>query len=209
MKFAEDAADVLELSGELREEFIKEAELNYTLILEHSKTAASGISDQIAKGVKAGLKEKERGFRGTSNRFFDALLIASIGAPMVAGLGGALFGKRREKKRFKGMMEESAQRGYTEITDSTDPEAIEGAFHIVNAYSPSLASHPLLAANATRHVLQTGIYGAGGLDPASIPQLVAAEAAISGQKENDPVNSVKNIRAISDAATNLATSYAN
>ena len=205
MKFAEEAADSLELSGELRAAFIKEAEETFNFIMEHSKTAA--LSDQIAKGVQEGLKKQKQQQHSSRNRILDAMIVASVGVPMIAGLSSGLFAKRQERKRFKGMVAEAGQRGYTEITEATDPEEIEGAFHIVNAYSPTLASHPLLAVNATRHVLETAMRGTGGLDPTSIPQLVAAEDALSGQKK--PVlGTLQEMKVVGDSVANLADSFA-
>lgn len=163
MKLAQETADLLGLQGEEAEEFIKSAE------------------EKLA-GILGAIGKKSTG-EGAGRLVRDIFTVGAIGGAAVGMADDTLFGKRRTKRRYGNMMAEAGERGYSDLTDAPDQELVQSAFHIVDSYSPELAKNPILAANATRYILHKGIAGEGGLAPDAIPNMMAAQEALSGVRK--------------------------
>ena len=170
-----------------------------------SKTAGPNLHEMekmMEKVIAGAAKQQKRVTRPS-----DFILAAALGAPMIGSAYNALFAKSKEKKRFGSMMEEASERGYHEISESPDPEKVEAAFKIVNTYSPNLASHPLLAVNATRHILENALNGIGGLDPNALPQLFKAEKSIQEINGSGYDSHVDNVDKVMRSVERIAGSY--
>jgi len=146
----------------------------------------AGAKDGFLKGIAKKVGKNKEALQGT------VILAVATGIGMKAA-SDSLFSGVRSNSRFKHMMNEAQERGYSDITDSPDQEAVRSAFKLVDAYMPTFAADPLLAAGMTKYLYHQAVKTQGGINPEAIANMAKAQDKLNqARPQGISGNDIKN-----------------